>query len=126
MKIAHADWAREPGNPEKRWHGSVDGERLGTSATVLFYTTDEVGGGPPLHVHDYDEIFIVRQGRARFFVGDEEIEAEAGDVLLGPAGVPHRFVNLGPGRLETTDVHVAPRWEQTNLDGPAWEKPPGG
>ncbi|WP_370576996.1 cupin domain-containing protein, partial [Paracoccus sp. PAR01] len=41
----------------------------------------------------------------RFFVGDEVIEAGAGEVVLGPKGVPHRFVNIGPGRLQTIDIH---------------------
>lgn len=113
--LHRADWAR---NDQTDWLGHVDGERLGTGVTVLFYTQSEVGKGPRLHVHDYDEIFIVRRGRALFTVGERKIEAKAGDVLLGPAGVPHKFVNLGPGELETTDVHLAPRWVQTNLDDP--------
>ncbi|MBX9460180.1 MAG: cupin domain-containing protein [Brevundimonas sp.] len=50
--------------------------------------------------HPYDETFIVIEGRARFFVGETTLEAAAGDVVLGPAGVPHRFENLGPGRLQ--------------------------
>ena len=33
-----------------------------------------------------------------------------------PAG--HKFRNLGPGRLDTTDIHVSDRWIQTNLDDP--------
>lgn len=96
--------------------GSVNGELLGTQVTVLTYGNDEPGTGPPLHVHPYDEVFVVQEGRARFFVGDQVIEASAGEVVLGPAGVPHRFINLGPGRLQTLDIHQAPRWIQTNLD----------
>lgn len=113
-KLRWDEWAREPG----RWRGHVDGVRFGTGATVLFYETEEVGAGPRLHVHAYDEIFIVREGRARFTVGDTVIEAEAGDVLFGPANVPHKFKNLGPGALRTTDVHLAERWEQTFVDDP--------
>ena len=40
----------------------------------------------------------------------------AGDILLGPANVPHKFENLGPGPLETTDIHLSDRWIQTNLE----------
>jgi RimJ/RimL family protein N-acetyltransferase len=32
------------------------------------------------------------------------------------AGLPHRFINLGPGRLQTLDIHLSPRWIQTNLE----------
>ena len=97
------------------WRGHVPGEVLGTSTTILAYGNDTVGEGPKLHVHPYDEVFVVVEGHARFFVGDEVIDAEAGDVILGPKGVPHRFENLGPGRLQTIDIHLGPRWLQADL-----------
>jgi mannose-6-phosphate isomerase-like protein (cupin superfamily) len=96
--------------------GSVNGEILATQITVLAYGNDEAGLGPKLHVHPYDEVFVIQQGRARFFVGDQVIDAEAGETVLGPAGVPHKFVNLGPGRLQTLDIHLSPRWIQTDLE----------
>lgn len=97
------------------WRGSVEGLALGGPATVLAYGTDIVGDGPRLHVHPYDETFIIIAGNARFFVGDTTLEAAPGDVVFGPAGVPHRFENLGPGRLQTIDVHHSPEWIQTDL-----------
>ena len=97
------------------WRGHVAGEALSAGATVLAYGTEEVGAGPGLHVHPYDELFVVLVGRARFFVGDQVIEAEAGEMVLGPAGRPHRFENLGPGRLQTIDIYLSPRWLQADL-----------
>ena len=96
--------------------GSVNGETLGAQVTVLAYGNDEPGVGPRLHVHPYDEVFVIVEGRARFFVGDQVIDAEAGETVLGPAGLPHRFENLGPGRLQTIDIHMSPKWIQTDLD----------
>ena len=114
-RILHrADWAKH----DEHWRGFVEGRDLDTNTTVLFYRTEEVGVGPRLHVHPYDEIFIVRKGRALFTVGDQKIEATAGDILMGPAHVPHKYHNLGPGDLETTDIHVSDHWIQTNLDDP--------
>ena len=101
---------------EGPWRGSVAGLALGGPVTVLAYGTDTIGIGPRLHVHPYDETFVVVAGRGRFFVGDAVIEASAGEVVLGPAGVPHRFENLGPGRLQTIDIHHSPEWIQTDLD----------
>ncbi len=95
--------------------GHVLGDALGTKVTILAYGNDHVGEGPVLHVHPYDEVFVILEGRARFHVGDEVVEAEAGDVVFGPRGVPHRFENLGPGRLQTLDVHLSERWTQANL-----------
>jgi mannose-6-phosphate isomerase-like protein (cupin superfamily) len=111
-KIGMADWARDPGV----WHGRFEGRSLGTDVTVLFFSSDRVGAGPVLHRHPYDELFIIRAGRARFTIGDEAIEARAGDVLVAPAGVPHRFENIGPGRLETTDIHASPELIQEDLE----------
>lgn len=104
LSLTWADWSKAP----ETWNGTVEGHRLGTDVSVMFYTTDEVGAGPGLHTHPYDEIFVIREGRALFTVGEEEITAQKGDVLRAPAGVWHRFHNLGPGRLETTDLHLAP------------------
>ena len=97
------------------WRGALPGEVLGTSSTVLAYGNETPGEGPKLHVHPYDEIFIVIEGRARFFVGDDIIDADAGEVVLGPKGVPHRFENIGPGRLQTIDIHLGPQWRQADL-----------
>ena len=101
--------------------GLLEGKALNTGVTLLHYVTEVVGEGPTLHVHPYDEIFTITEGRARFTVGDKTIDAEAGDVVLGPANIPHGFQNLGPGRLESLDIHVSPEWIQYNLAG-AWDK----
>ena len=53
------------------WRGHVEGQVLGGSCTVLAYGNDTVGMGPKLHMHPYDETFIVVAGRARFVVGDQ-------------------------------------------------------
>jgi quercetin dioxygenase-like cupin family protein len=50
----------------------------------------------PLHVHHgEDEAFWMLEGSATFEVGDQTIEARAGDYLFGPRDVPHRYTT-GP------------------------------
>jgi mannose-6-phosphate isomerase-like protein (cupin superfamily) len=98
------------------WRGNVPGEMLTSATTILAYGNDTPGEGPRLHVHPYDETFIVVERRARFHVGDEVIDAVAGEIVFGPKGVPHRFENLGPGRLQTFDIHHSTVWLQTDLD----------
>lgn len=114
VQLKRADWASD----DKLWHGRFEGKDIGTGVTVLFFATEKVDHGPRWHVHPYDEVFIIRTGRALFTIGDEKIEAAEGDVLLGPANVPHKYTNLGPGLLESTDIHLSDRWIQTDLDDP--------
>lgn len=111
-RLQRRDWAKD----DTLWRGHVEGQTIGTGVTVLFFSNETVGAGPPLHIHPYDEVFIVRSGHARFQVGRQTTDAEAGDILVAPANTPHKFTNIGPGRLETTDIHLNDRWIQTNLD----------
>ena len=116
-KISAREW--QTSGPALR--GLLEGKGLNTGITLLRYATDVVGEGPTLHVHPYDEIFTIIEGRARFTVGDKTIDAEAGDVVLGPANIPHGYQNLGPGRLDSLDIHLSPEWIQFNLAA-AWDK----
>ena len=107
-------------NPFRR--GFFDGTEFGVNITVLNYTQANFGEGPTLHVHKYDELFIVLQGKALFKIGEQCIEAEAGDVLFGPANVPHKFKNIGFTPLETMDLHLSDKWIQEDLvdNDPDW------
>jgi quercetin dioxygenase-like cupin family protein len=55
------------------------------------------GAGPPLHVHrNEDEVFHLLAGRLHLRVADRDIEANAGDILVAPKGVPHTYKVLSP------------------------------
>jgi quercetin dioxygenase-like cupin family protein len=61
-----------------------------------------VKGGPPLHLHLYqEEWFYVVEGTVLFQVGDVRKTLRGGDSLLGPRNIPHTFSSAGdkPGRL---------------------------
>ena len=116
-KISASMWH----NLGKARNGLLEGKTLGTGVTLIHYVTEVVGEGPTLHVHPYDEFFTINEGRARFTVGDETIDAEAGDVVLGPANIPHGYQNLGPGRLDSLDIHLSPEWIQYNL-AESWDQ----
>lgn len=95
--------------------GSLEGHHYGTDCVIIRYSTDVIGEGPNLHVHPYDEIFHILQGRAEFTVGEQTFEAVAGALVIGPANVPHAYKNLGPGRLDSVDVHLNDEWIQYDL-----------
>ena len=68
------------------------------------------GEGPKLHLHPYEEVFIIQEGHATYTIGSTTLEATAGHIAIVPAGVPHKFINSGPGRLRQVDIHHSPRF----------------
>ena len=68
------------------------------------------GSGLRLHRHPYEEVFVIQDGTVTFTAGDETIEANGGQVVVVPGGVPHKFVNTGEGRLRQVDIHASDRF----------------
>ncbi|MGI8687980.1 MAG: cupin domain-containing protein [Thermomicrobiales bacterium] len=66
------------------------------------------GEGPNLHVHPYEEVFVIQEGHATFTLGESTVEVDAGNIVIGPAGVPHKFINSGKGLLRTINIHPSP------------------
>jgi quercetin dioxygenase-like cupin family protein len=83
---------------------------LHDDANVSFFLIDAPpGGGPGLHTHLYEEVFVIQDGEVTFTVGDAPIQAKAGQILVVPAGVPHKYVNSGAGRAGHIDIHASGR-----------------
>jgi len=77
----------------------------------FFLLHTKPGEGPGLHRHPYAETFIVQEGEATFTVGDDRIEARAGDIVVAPADTPHGFVNSGSGVLRSVNIHPVSEME---------------
>ena len=92
-----------------------EGQEYGAAAS-FFYVDNDPGQGPDLHVHPYPETWIVQSGQARIVAGDEQFEVGPGDIAVVPAGVPHKFTNIGDGRLVIFCVHQAGTMVQENLE----------
>ena len=83
---------------------TFDGHEHGASVS-FFLSRNLPGSGPDLHRHPYEETFIIEDGNVRFTVGEETVEATAGDIVVVPPGTPHKFVNIGAGRLRQISIH---------------------
>lgn len=89
------------GEGEARWWGDGLAEVKATAADTggqmtILEITEPPNKEAPLHVHHREEEgFWILEGSATFEVGDQTIEARAGDYLLGPRDLPHRYTT-GP------------------------------
>jgi len=72
------------------------------------------GEGPPLHLHEQDELIYLLEGRLRVKLGDDLNEAEAGAVVFIPRGVQHTWQNVGEtkARFVVTLMPAAPAFER--------------
>lgn len=96
-------------NFELRHGGTVkfEGAPYG-SLSSFFHVKNEPGTGSSLHVHPYPETWVVRTGRVRFTVGNEQIEAGSGDIVVAAADLPHKYTNIGTDLLEMFCIHPSP------------------
>jgi len=91
-----------------------DGHQHGAQLS-LFLSHNRPGTGPKLHRHPYEETFIVEQGDVLFTVGESTIEASAGDIVVVPAGAPHKFVSRSAKHRQIS-IHPAARMQTEWLE----------
>jgi mannose-6-phosphate isomerase-like protein (cupin superfamily) len=75
------------------------------SQVSAFVSRNRPGTGAELHHHPYEETFIVLEGRSTFSVDGATVEAEAGEIVVVPAGAVHGFVSSGEGTLLQISIH---------------------
>jgi mannose-6-phosphate isomerase-like protein (cupin superfamily) len=92
------------------------GDAYGGVPISFFWMQLPPDEGPKLHFHPYDEIFIILEGRDTFTVGDQTIEVEGGNIVIGPANVPHKFTSSGEGTLRAITIHPSPHTIGTRVE----------
>ena len=97
-----------------------EGAEHGDVPATFFVVDAAPGAGPQLHSHPYAEVFVLRNGRARFWVGDELLDAHAGQIVVAPASLPHRFVNSGHETLRTVNIQPVARMVVDWLTEDGW------
>jgi mannose-6-phosphate isomerase-like protein (cupin superfamily) len=92
----------------------LEGCRHGDVPASLIFFDGPPGSGSKLHHHPYPEVFVMQSGQATFMVDGEEIAAQAGDILIAPAGTSHKFTNTGDEPLRVLGIHLNARFTQFN------------
>ena len=106
--------------PDGRILDNIEGAAYDAGVSLIFSDSDEDGEGPYLHQHPYAETFVIRRGSAVFTIGEATVIGCAGQVLVVPAGKPHKF-RTGPEGYEAIHIHANPtfvtEWLEENTPG---------
>jgi quercetin dioxygenase-like cupin family protein len=102
-KVDQAALAKVPADQRfSQW--LLDHDSGAKSCSVNYIVTPAGGGSPAgMHVHAVDQIFYILSGVMNLEIEGREYLADAGSLVVFPAGVPHRNWN---GGTEPT-VHLA-------------------
>ena len=77
--------------PGALFHFLANGQQTGNLFSLIYIEVYK-GHEPPAHVHKHeDESYYILEGLIRFWVGNEIIDAKAGDFVHLPKGIPHKF-----------------------------------
>jgi quercetin dioxygenase-like cupin family protein len=82
-------------------------------------------GGPPLHLHPYqDEFFYIIEGEYLFQVGDDKYRMMPGDTIFLPRNVQHAFVQLKEKGKVIVSYMPAGKMEDFFKTTDSWTLPP--
>ena len=84
-----------------------EGVRYEETEVSFIWVDMPPGGSVRLHQHPYKEVFIIQEGVATYTIGSTTLEARAGQIVVAPANVPHKFINSGQSQLRQVDIHLS-------------------
>ena len=96
------------------WYRLLDGAEYGFGDVSIIITEDPpnaTGGADQKHRHPHISTLVITEGQGRFTIGDETIDASAGDAVVVPAHAWHSYVNTGDGALRVVGIHDSDRLE---------------
>lgn len=124
--ISHADHQREVWRPGVVTRMQVSAQ-TGSKNLCTFEQWIEPGNGAPTHRHPVEEILTVIDGTADVWLGNVNLQLEAGQSVVVPAGAQHGFTNAGTGTLHMQAVLASAMFEAEFDDGSTvqrWMKNP--
>ena len=103
----------------------ISGADTSGSLAVFEQTGLTPNGGPPLHIHPYqDEWFFVMEGKYLFQVGEEKYRITEGDTIFLPRNVPHAFIQLTETGRMIVSYLPAGKMEDFFKTTSLWDSPP--
>jgi len=97
-------------------------ERVSTNALVYVGGLPAGAAGPSLHTHVFDQFYLVLEGELSVQIGLREFTVGPRNLVVLPAGVPHRQWNTGP-EFERHLTILTPPPAQASSDEEPWDLP---
>jgi quercetin dioxygenase-like cupin family protein len=119
--------------PTVRTNVLLRSEETGGQVSVTEIEVPPHTAGPPLHTHDFDEAFYMREGELIFQVGDALVTKGAGEVSFAPRHVAHALANHSDAEaryvLVCTPAGFERHWarvaaEAAGIEPPDWALQP--
>ena len=103
----------------------ISASDTGGDLAVFVQTGTKVKGGPPLHIHPFqDEWFYVLEGNYLFQVGDDRYQMNSGDTIFLPRNIQHAFVQLSDKGKMIVSYLPAGKMEAFFKVTSEWTSPP--
>lgn len=81
------------------------GEQSGGAFSLVEHNLQPGALGAPMHLHrDVDEASYVLEGEIGVRIGDQDMRAGPGTLVVKPKGIPHTFWNPGPAPARLLEV----------------------
>lgn len=92
------------------------GARLGAQNISTGVTRFPEGAAIPLHTHNVEEAVTLLEGEGMAEIDGKLVPVKPWDTTYVPAGVPHRFINRGQGRMTILWVYGGTRVTRTFVE----------
>ncbi len=103
--------------PQMRNRYVLDGDGSDGRFALIEHTIPPRTLAAPLHTHEHeDEYSFVLAGRLGAQIGDEVVEADAGELVLKPRGIPHAFWSAGDEETRVLEIISPAGFEQYFAD----------
>jgi quercetin dioxygenase-like cupin family protein len=121
-----------PSAPSPHTDVLLRGEETGGHVSVTEIVVPP-GAGPPLHMHDFDEVFYMLEGELIFQIDEALVTKGAGELAFAPRNVAHALANHSdaPARyvLVCTPAGLERHWarvaaEAAGVEPPQWALQP--
>jgi quercetin dioxygenase-like cupin family protein len=103
----------------------ISSENTGGELAVFEQNGFTPNGGPPLHIHLFqDEFFYIVEGKYYFQVGEDTYQMKSGDTIFLPRTIPHAFVQLTETGKVIVSYMPAGKMEDFFKVTDSWTSPP--